>query len=531
MALSHYLLAGLGIGFGALLTTGTLHAKPSPAMSEKHPNIVVILADDLGYGDVSCLNPDHGKIRTPNLDRLASQGVVFSNAHSNSAVCTPSRYGLLTGRYSWRTPLQMAALMGYNVPLISENRLTVGKMLQDSGYSTACIGKWHLGLGWQSRNSSMAEMPAPPGEIPSDEVDCSKPILHGPTTRGFDYFYGITASLDIPPFIYIENDRTVGEPSVQRTVYIRTGPAHPDFEPEDVLPTFTRKSVEYIQKNSVDAKKGKPFFLYLAINSPHTPLVPTKAWKGKSGLGDYGDYVMETDWAVGEVVKSLDKYGLTKNTLVLVTSDNGCAPYIGVADLEAKGHYPSADSRGYKGDSWDGGHRVPFLVRWPGVVKPNSTCGQLVSMTDIMATCAEIVGKKLPSDAGEDSTSILPLLKDRNQPVHEAIVHHSLFGCFAIRDSQWKLVLGSGSGGWAEPNDLAASEQGLPRVQLYDMKADPGETTNLQDKHPEVVERLLKLLEKYVTEGRSTTGKSQKNDFPVDIWKTPRCDVIVHPAK
>jgi arylsulfatase A len=480
---------------GSLLTTGASGA------ADTHPNLVCILADDLGYGDVHCLNLERGRIATPNMDRLAAQGMTFTEAHSSSAVCTPSRYSILTGRYNWRSQLQSGVLNGFSPPLIAPNRLTVAKLLQQHGYTTACIGKWHLGLTFAGRG---------------EKRDLTQPIKNNPTTLGFDYFFGIAASLDMPPFAYIENDHFTQTPSATKK-WVRSGIAAPDFEAADVLPVLTSKAKEFM---AASAASKKPFFLYLPLNSPHTPLVPTKEWQGKSGLGDYGDFVMETDWAIGEIVAALDENGVADNTLLILTSDNGCAPYIGVADLERQGHFPSADRRGYKADIWDGGHRIPLMVRWPGKVKAGSSCDQLVSLVDLMATCADILGAKLPDDAGEDSVSILPaLLGTAISPLHDALVHHSINGSFAIRQGRWKLELCPDSGGWSKPVPGSKEAKGLPPVQLYDMTKDAGERTNESKAHPELVAQLTKLLEKYVVDGRSTPGKLQNNDVSVRIRK------------
>lgn len=301
-----------------------------------------------------------------------------------------------------------------------------------------------------------------------------------------------------------------------------SGLAVADFNWADVLPNLTRRAVTYID---TQAAAEKPFFLYLALNTPHTPLVPTKEWQGKSGVGDYGDFVMETDWAVGQVLAALDKAGIADNTLVIFTSDNGCAPYIDVADLEAKGHFPSANFLGYKFDIWEGGHRIPFLVRWPGQVKPGSRSDQLVCLTDLLATCADILGEKLPDNAGEDSVSLLPaMLGTDKAPLREAVVHHSTRGFFAIRQGNWKLALCSGAGGWNPPSEYELQKSGAAAIQLYDMSADKGERQNLQAEHRQVVERLTRLLDGYVAAGRSTPGAPQKNDEPVDIWKKSEPD-------
>ena len=467
------------------------------------PNIVLILADDLGYGDVRCLNPQ-GKIATPNIDRLAAEGMRFTDAHSGSAVCTPTRYGILTGRYCWRSHLQSGVLLGFSPPLIATERLTAPALLKQHGYATACIGKWHLGLAFAG--GSDAKGP-----------DLTKPIRHGPTTRGFDYFFGISASLDMPPFAFIENDHFTEMPSVEKT-WIRKGPAAAGFEAVDVLPALVRKAVEYVAARGADKKA---FFLYLPLTSPHTPIVPTRDWQGRSGLNAYGDFVMQTDAGVGEILTALDKHGLTDNTLVVMTSDNGCSPAANTAELEGKGHYPSGHFRGYKADIFDGGHRIPFVARWPAKIKAGAASDQLICLTDLMATCAEIVGAKLPDNAGEDSVSILPvLLGQASKPVREAVVHHSINGSFAIRQGQWKLELCPDSGGWSPPKPGSAEAKRLPPVQLYDMSRDAAERSNVGKEHPEIVARLVKLLEKYVADGRSTPGAPQPNDAAVKFWKS-----------
>ena len=476
------------------------------------PNLVYILCDDLGYGDVHALNPQRGKIPTPHMDRLASEGMSFTDAHGGSSVCTPTRYGILTGRYSWRTHLQSGVLGGFGKPLIAPGRLTVAELLRRHGYDTACIGKWHLGLDWPGRGTN---------------VDYSRPIGRGPVTLGFDYFFGISASLDMFPFIWIQDDHTVGTASATKT-FVRKGPAEPGFEAVDVLPTLTTKSCEYLREHAA-RKPGKPFFLYLPLSSPHAPILPTKAWQGKSGLGDYGDFVMETDWTLGEVLKTLAETHLAENTLVIFASDNGCSPVAKPQELEAKGHFPSAQFRGYKADIWDGGHRIPFMVRWPGKVKPGSQSGSVLCLTDLMATLAELVGETLPDDAGEDSFSFLPELTGSGKTRRTSVVHHSINGRFAIRDARWKLEFCPGSGGWGKPGDLPAQKQGLPKLQLYDMIADVGELRNLQADQTDIVGRLTAELEQIVADGRSTPGKQQQNDVRVDIWKE-KTEPLVQPG-
>ena len=311
------------------------------------------------------------------------------------------------------------------------------------------------------------------------------------------------------PFAFIENNRYTEAPTAVKQ-WIRKGPAAPGFEAVDVLPTLTRKAVEYIARN---AAAKKPFFLYLPLTSPHTPIVPTKEWQGKSGIGNFGDFVMQTDWALGQVMDALETAGIAENTLLIFTSDNGCSPAADVKGLEKKGHFPSGEFRGYKADIWEGGHHIPFIARWPGVTKPGSSCGRLVCLTDLMATCAEILAVKLPDDAGEDSFSILPLLLGKDQSSRESIVHHSIKGMFALREAKHKMIFCAGSGGWSE-NGADHSPQ-----QLYDMKADIGEQHNLQGAEQAEVARMAAKMEKIIAEGRSTPGAPQKNDVEVKLHK------------
>jgi len=498
------------------------------AQETRLPNIVLVLADDLGYGDVRCNNP-RGKIPTPNIDRLAAGGMRFTDAHTTSSVCTPTRYSLLTGRYHWRTRLQSGVLGGLSPPLIAPGRLTVAELLRQRGYHTACIGKWHLGMQWV-RKAGTPEFNDQIEKGPEGwNVDFTRPIVRGPNAVGFDYYFGISASLDMVPYTFIENDRVTVVPTVDRSYPLmlgkdarrtRPGPAAQQFEAADVLPTLTGQAVDYIARRAADARAGRPFFLYLPLNAPHTPIVPTPEWQGRSGLNYYADFVMQTDASIGQVVRALEEHGLSENTLLIVTSDNGCSPEADFPVLLAKGHNPSHVFRGHKADIWDGGHRVPFLVRWPGKTPPGSTSDALVSLVDFMATAAEIVGAKLPDNAAEDSISFLPILLGKtSKPCREVLVHQSISGKFAIRQGRWKLELCPGSGGWSSPRDPEAAKKGLPRVQLYDMQSDAGEQRNLQAEHPEVVKQLTSLLEQYVAQGRSTPGPPQTNDVPVDLWK------------
>ena len=487
-----------------LLAAASIYACSS-TKSEKEktiekPNIVYIICDDLGYGDVQSLNPERGKIPTPQVDELASEAMVFTDAHAAASVCTPSRYGVLTGRYAWRTHLQTGVLRGGNEfdPLIAEGRLTVPAMLKNAGYTTAIMGKWHLGFKYVDSEGKDLDLyegkklkAAPIGSI----------VPNGPITRGFDSYLGFHHAASIQTVI--ENDKVVDHmPSVK------------------MLPLLRDRACSYIAEK---AKQDQPFFLYLALNSPHSPVVPSEAWKGKSGMGDYADFVMETDDVVGRVLDALDENGIADNTLVVFTSDNGCSyPVAKGKMLEEKyGHYASAQFRGSKADIWEGGHRIPFIVRWPGKVEAGSTNDKLICLTSLMATCAEITGQEIPDNAGEDSYSILSMLEDKNaESPYKVVVHHSIEGKFSVRKGDWKLEFCPGSGGWTAPRDNAARKKGLPEIQLYNLGDDISEQENVYDKHPEIVEELTAELLKVLNKGRTTEGEPQKNDVEVDVFKT-----------
>ena len=514
------------------------------------PNVVYFLVDDMGYGDVSCLNPS-GRIATPQFDRLAREGMVCRDAHSSSAVCTPSRYGVLTGRYNWRSTLQKGIVGPYGPPLIDERRLTAGKLLHSHGYHCGAIGKWHLGMDWPFASGqrpgptpASADWPTTATEdfLPPHSTELSagveleatgrqralwrdffsRTIAGGPTTRGFDSYFGVDVP-NWPPYCYIENDATIGTPSeflqarlLGDNLASLQGPAMPYWNFEQLLPSFARAADRYIGQR---AAEGVPFFLYLPMTSPHTPLSVNKRWIGRSGLNNlYADLVMETDAVFGQVLDALDRHGVADDTLVIFTSDNGCAPYVGADQMEAQGHHPSAGFRGYKSDAWDGGHRVPFIARWPGVIEPGSSSDQLVCLTDLLATCADFLDQPLPAAAGEDSFSMLPLFRDGDTPIRDHVVHHSIAGKFAIRNRRWKLVLCPGSGGWTL-DDADAARDGLPLVQLYDMRHDPAERRNLQVEYPALVREMVAHLRRLVADGRSTPGPRQRNDATVDIWK------------
>jgi arylsulfatase A len=470
------------------------------------PNIVYILADDLGYGDLSCFN-ERSKIHTTNIDALATDGMIFGDAHASSAVCTPSRYSILTGRYCWRSTLKGGVGNGYSPHLMEDGRSTVASYLKDHGYRTACVGKWHLGLDWCRSDGSF---PASEGE-----VDYARPIQNGPTTFGFDYFFGISASLDMPPHVYIEDDHVTALPdritgNDSEKMFWREGPTGSDFFHSDVLPTLTRKATEYVLNSQGNES---PFFLYFPLPAPHTPILPTAEFVGASGTNLYGDFVLQCDAVVGELMKAVESIGATDNTLFIFTSDNGCSPRADFQELALYNHNPSYVFRGHKADIYEGGHRIPLVARWPDTIPANSACDKIVCLADLHATCADFFGEALPDAVGEDSVSILPLLRGEEDEVREAIVHHSINGSFSIRKGKWKLELCAGSGGWSWPKPTEIPE-GAPEMQLYDMYEDIGERSNCIDSQPEIVAELKALLTEYVRHGRSTLGAKQPNTGP-----------------
>jgi len=499
------LLAASGVGLLAWRPVPLTRAQPAKA-DPARPNIVVILTDDQGYGDVSAYNPK-GRIPTPHIDQLAREGLRFTDAHAGSSVCTPTRYGLLTGRYAWRTRLKKRVLWSNGDTLIEPGRPTVASLLRSRGYYTAVVGKWHLGLHWTAKPGARVDRESLEG--PTDWIDYRGPVTGGPLAAGFDEFFGIPASLDMRDYVYVENERVVEAPTASlpgiplgQPGFYRPGPAGPSFRVEDVLDTFTRRAVDVIERRG---RSGQPFFLYLALAAPHTPMLPTGRFVGATALGPYGDFTVQTDAAIGTVLQALQRAGIADRTLVLFASDNGPAPAGGIADLLPLGHDATGGWRGAKHDIYEAGHRVPFVVRWPGVVAPGGVTSRTVVMTDVLRTVADVVQAHVPQGAGEDSVSFLPLLRDAQftGPLHEAIVSHSAEGVFAIRQDKWKLILGAGSGGVSAPKPGSPEEQALPAMQLYDLDADPKETTNLQAQHPDMVARLAGLLEEYTRSGRS----------------------------
>lgn len=491
------------------------------------PNVIIVLCDDLGWGDVRCYNPS-GKIATPAFDRLASEGTRYTDAHTSSAVCTPSRYSLLTGRYNWRSKLQSGVLGGLSPRLIEPGRHTIASFLKIHGYATACIGKWHLGLDWATQADGKVNELGVESAEQAKNVDFTRPFRNGPTSLGFELFFGISASLDMMPYVYLSQDSVTTPPTETKdfpwghpsdTRRTRRGPAAPDFEAADVLPELARRAAEFIHHSARAAKQGKPFFLYVPLPSPHTPIVPGKDWFGRSGISAYADYVMQSDGALGTILEALAQTGLDKDTLVIATSDNGCSPEANYKQLEEHGHNPSAHWRGAKADIYEGGHRVPFVVRWPGRIRAGVASAALVGLQDCFATVADILGAPLPADAAEDSESFLLSATGASETGRVALVHHSINGSFAIRKGDWKLALCPGSGGWSFPRPNRDDTTHLPRLQLFNLASDPGEKQNLQAAEPEKVKGLTELLKSIVDAGRSTAGPTVKNTVPVDIWK------------
>ena len=504
---------------GWLFLAALAHALATP-MHSPPPNIVFILADDLGYGDVRCYNAQ-SKIPTPNLDRLAAEGIRFTDAHAPDAVCTPSRYGLLTGRYCFRSRLKAGVLPPWGAPLIEPGRLTLPSLLRQHGYGTVCIGKWHLGWNWPTKD----------GQPPSSKdglgnVDFAKPIMDGPTSKGFDYYFGVDLP-NYPPYCFIENDRTVGVPSLpaplQKGAINRPGPMLPGWSLTNILPEITHRAVRCVEDA---ARTNRPFFLYFPLTAPHYPVVPTDEFKGRSQAGDYGDFVAQVDGTVGEVLSALARTGLATNTLVIFTSDNGpeCVEVDpGAYDrVRRYGHWSMDGLRGVKRDTWEGGHRLPFLARWPGHIPPGATSAETICHVDLLASCAALIGAKVPPNAGEDSCNVLPTLlgKKLKHPIREAIVLHGGNGKFAIRQGDWVLIdapTGDGNGDRNRPGepDWFKQERGYTKNEfpgeLYNLRDDLAERRNLYGEKPEVVRRLKALLEKYKAQGRSTPGPPIKN--------------------
>ena len=524
------------------------------ASHSTRPNVLLIFADDLGQGDVSCFNPNAGW-ETTNMDRLAAEGMRFYDSHATSALCTPSRYGLLTGRYNWRSRLKRLVLPGDSESLIEKDRLTLAQFLFDRGYSTAVVGKWHLGLDWQLLEHgndldrfglSVDEHPIPQTrfgrhgnfnagqqwEVEGADIDYSKPITFGPNELGFDYSFITAASHDQPPFVYIENGQAQGVPTrfggdqwqLDRATssqwdQIQKGPMVEDFDVTRLVQDFQDKALEVLHGM---LEGDDPWFLYVPSHLVHGPIIPNEPWQGRSGLGPYGDFVLQFDDYVGQLVQAIDDAGQRENTIVIVTSDNGVSPVAGLPDLRAQGHDPSNGWRGAKADIWEGGHREPFIVRWPEVIDANTTSDHLISHSDVFATLSEVLGEQLPETAAEDSVSQLPVWQGSDSAVRQDVVASSGGGGLAIRQGDWKLDCVTDGDGFQSLLAQPAGEEATryQPAQLYNLADDPTETTNLLEEYPDKVAELAQLLAEYIRRGRSTPGAPQSNDAgtPTNRW-------------
>jgi arylsulfatase A len=473
-------------------------------ISVDHPNVILVMADDLGIGDVSPTNPNC-KIRTPFLQKMADDGLTFLDAHTSSSVCTPTRYGLLTGRYNWRSRLARGVLNGRSEHLVPADRPTLGHLMQAAGYHTAMIGKWHLGWDWDKTDG---------------KIDFTKPVKNGPDINGFDRYYAHCGSLDMPPYVWVDTGRITAEPDREEGVtqkedaygWYRKGPIGSDFKINEVLPHLFETAIAHVKDR---AKSDKPFFLYLALPAPHTPIVPIAPFKGSSGMNPYADFVVQVDHHMGQLLTSIKESGVADNTLVIFTSDNGCSPQGNFEVLKEHGHDPSAGFRGHKADIYEGGHRVPFIARWPGHIEAGRTTKALACLTDIYSTLESITGQTRQTVGGEDGFSLLPIFNGEATSGRDTLISHSIGGSFAIRQGPWKLCLSSGSGGWSAPREADAKKQGLPPMQLFNLDDDPGEAKNLVADHSDRVKVLISLLQTQVDNGRCTPGKAIPNDREV----------------
>ncbi len=494
---------------------------PSRAEAQERPNIIFVFADDMGYGDVSGLNPS-AQTQTPAIDKLIGEGITFTEAHAGASVCTPSRYGLLTGRYAFRSEAASRGISGFHKPVIEAGRETLASVLKSAGYTTACIGKWHLGLGWQTRTGL--------GEPYLDETtgysntDFSKEITGGPNDYGFDYSFIHPASLDIPPYMFLRNHKVI-DPEVilttdhyparlkdtryawdkkhtndlavywEKGVWWRQGEMSKSFRVENCHSEIVKEGIGFIERH-VTGNPKTPFFLYLPLTGPHTPWLPTEQAKGKSSVGLYGDFILDIDDAVWQIKEALIRKGIAENTLLIFLSDNGA--YWPEEEIELYAHDSNQGRKGQKGDIWDGGHRVPLIISWPAKIKQPTEYKHLISLTDFFATICDLTGQAPRKQHAEDSFSFLKVLNgELNHPVRESMIHHSSGGLFSIRSGDWKYIDGLGSGGFSHPSKLTPEKKG-PKGQLYNLKEDVQESTNLYQKYPEKVAELLSLLKEMI---------------------------------
>lgn len=490
------------------------------ADSPDKPNIVVILCDDLGYGDVRPNNPQ-SPIETPSFDRLAKEGVNFTDAHSGSGVCTPTRYGLVCGRYCWRTRLKRGVLGGYSEPLIEKDQQTIGAVLQAAGYYTGCVGKWHLGLGWQWLDQAPDNINYFGVAGGKQTVDYSKALTDGPTFHGFDESYIIPASLDMSPYVYLKNDRVTQIPhkmidGVGFPKFYRKGEISADFSHVGCLSHLMEQANKFIVEQS---KTDKPFFLYVPLPAPHKPVIPMEPFQGTTEIGTYGDFVFQVDWTIGNILSTLDRSGVTDNTLVIVTSDNGSFMHRyddpnkqdHVDDESIQGYRPEHHTangrlRGTKADIYEAGHRVPFFVRWPNTIPAAKQNTSTICLTDILATAAAAASASFDLEKSPDSFSFLDAAKGKVH-VRPHVINHSAAGTFAIRDGKWKLVLGNGSGGRQQPRGKPFAKP----YQLFDLESDIAETKNLVTQYPEIEKRLIAEFEE-IANGDQITPDAKKSN-------------------
>ena len=498
--------------------------------NSKPPNIVIIYADDMGYGDLNCQN-EKSKILTPNLDKLASEGMRFSDAHSSSGICSPSRFALLTGTYHWRRQHDIVGVFGK--PFFRESDITLPQVLKTKGYTTACIGKWHLGWDWEFLNE-------PSGEVMQwgsmrkvylpEDIDWSKPIAGGPLERGFDYYFG-DGTINFPPYAWVENDRFIELPSEEMNINsigyetkegeweFNPGPKVAGWNPYKVLPTLTEKALKWIDKQD----NSQPFFLYFALPSPHAPIIPNDEFDGKSKAGAYGDFVFQSDWVVGQVLDALIENGLEDNTIVVFSSDNGPEAYAWKRAAYFE-HFSMGDFRGLKRDVWEGGHHVPFIIKWPGEIEAGSVSDEVISQVDLMATLTKITGIELPDHAAPDSYNILPILKgeEHSSPFREATVHNTFQDTWGIRKGDWLYIDGP-SGGHREPPESFKRLKGYTDFStegiLFNLKEDPEQLVNLYEKYPERIQEMDMLLQKYRESGYSIKKEtSPLRIMTYNIW-------------
>lgn len=486
-------------------------AQSKKEQAQTKPNIIIIYADDMGYGDLNCQNPN-SKIPTPNLDQLASEGMRFTDAHSSSGICSPSRFALLTGTYHWRRTHRIVGSFGK--PMFKDSDVTIANLLKTKGYQTAAIGKWHLGWDWKFNNKPTGEE-MKRGKLKKfykpEDVDWSQPIKGGPIDRGFDYYYG-DGTINFPPYAWVENETFVELPKAIMDVNnigydiaegsweFRPGPKVEGWNPYEVLPTLTKKIVAYIKNQKAD----KPFFLYMALPSPHAPIIPNDEFKGKSEAGPYGDFMFQTDWVVGQVLKALKEKGLDKNTIVIFSADNGPEKYA-FARAEKYNHFSMGDFRGLKRDVWEGGHHVPFIVKWPGQVDAGAVSNKLVSQVDIMSTIDEITGVNIEKNVGSDSKSFLSLLKDENaKDYRNLVVHNTYKGIWGLREGKW-LYINKKTGGHSKMTKSFKKLKGYRDFNsdnlLFDMEKDPEQRINLSLQFPDKIANMKILLQKELDKG------------------------------